>query len=99
MKIIINALRISCILCPVLSVFAEAPLVYDGESGLGKGKHLVFIASDHEYRSEETLPALARILAKHHGFKCSVVFGVNAKVRSNREPITFLGSRSWTRPT
>ena len=58
---------------------ADAPLVYEGESGPGKGKHLVFIASDHEYRSEETLPALARILAKRHGFKCSVVFGVNDK--------------------
>ena len=53
------------------------PLVYEGDAGPGKGKHLVFIASDHEYRSEETLPALARILAKHHGFKCTVVFGVN----------------------
>ena len=30
------------------------------------------IAGDHEYRSEETLPALARILARHYGFKCSV---------------------------
>ena len=58
---------------------AAAPLVYEGDAGLGKGKHLVFIASDHEYRSEETLPALARILAKHHGFKCSVVFGLNDK--------------------
>ena len=51
-----------------------APLVYEGEAGPGKGKHIVLIASDHEYRSEETLPALARILAKHHGFKCTVVF-------------------------
>ncbi len=59
-------------------VFAE-PVVYEGDAGLGKGKHLVFIASDHEYRGEETLPALARILAKHHGFKCTVVFGVNQK--------------------
>ncbi|MFT5123315.1 MAG: hypothetical protein ACI9TH_002676 [Kiritimatiellia bacterium] len=56
-----------------------APIVYEGEAGPGKGKHIVFIASDHEYRSEETLPALARILAKHHGFKCTVVFGVNEK--------------------
>jgi len=53
------------------------PLVYEGETGPGKGKHIVLIASDHEYRSEETLPALARILAKHHGFKCTVVFGVD----------------------
>jgi type 1 glutamine amidotransferase len=57
-------------------VFA-APLVYEGDAGPGVGKHIVFIASDHEYRSEETLPALARILAKRHGFKCTVLFGVN----------------------
>lgn len=56
-----------------------APVVYEGDAGSGKGKHIVFIASDHEYRSEETLPALARILAKHHGFKCTVVFGVDDK--------------------
>ena len=55
------------------------PVVYEGTDGLGQGKHIVFIASDHEYRSEETLPALARILAKHHGFRCTVVFGVNER--------------------
>ncbi len=53
------------------------PIVYEGEAGPGKGKHIVFLASDHEYRAEETCPALARILAKHHGFKCTVVFGVD----------------------
>lgn len=61
------------------SLVQAGPIVYEGETGLGKGKHIVFIASDHEYRSEETLPAMARILAKHHGFKCTVVFGENAK--------------------
>jgi len=55
----------------------EGPLVYQGDKGFGIGKHLVFIASDHEYRSEETLPALAKILAKHHGFRCTVLFGIN----------------------
>lgn len=65
--------------CAVLLTTAAPAetLVYEGESGAGTGKHLVFIASDHEYRSEETLPALARILAKHHGFRCTVLFGVN----------------------
>ncbi len=52
------------------------PVVYKaGKSA--KGKKLVFIASDHEYRSEETLPALARILAVHHGFDCTVLFGLD----------------------
>ena len=49
-------------------------VAYAGDQGPGRGKHIVFLAGDHEYRSEETLPALARILAKHYGFKCSVFF-------------------------
>lgn len=49
-------------------------VTWEGESGPGSGKYIVFIAGDHEYRGEETCPALARILAKHYGFKCSVFF-------------------------
>jgi len=52
-------------------------IVYEGDAGPGLGKHIVFLASDHEYRAEETCPALARILAKNLGFKCTVVFGVD----------------------
>ena len=55
------------------------PLVYEGEAGIGRGKHIVFLAGDHEYRSEESLPALARILAKRHGFKCTVLFSLDKK--------------------
>jgi len=55
------------------------PLTDQGDAGIGKGKHIVFVANEHEYRSEETLPALARILAKHHGFTCTVLFGVDDK--------------------
>jgi len=65
------------ILCVTTGSVSAKPLVYQGSAGPGSGKHLVFIASDHEYRSEETLPALARILAKRHGFKCTVLFGVD----------------------
>src|SRR5688572_10420564 len=54
-----------------------SPLVYEGKSGPGLGRHIVFLAGDHEYRSEETLPALARILALRHGFKCTVLFTVD----------------------
>ncbi|MFO1044084.1 MAG: PVC-type heme-binding CxxCH protein [Planctomycetaceae bacterium] len=56
---------------------SAAPLVFQGTSGPGAGKHIVFLAGDHEYRSEESLPALARILAKHHGFKCTVLFNID----------------------
>lgn len=54
-----------------------AQITYEGKAGPGKSKHIVFVASDHEYRTEETCPALARILAQHHGFKTTVCFGVD----------------------
>lgn len=53
------------------------PLVYQGTEGPLKGRHVVLIASDHEYKSEEALPMLGRILAKHYGAKCTVLFGVD----------------------
>lgn len=52
-------------------------VVYEGEEGPGKGKHVVFVSGDEEYRSEEALPALARIMAVHHGFKCTVLFAID----------------------
>ncbi len=52
-------------------------IVYEGGQGPGRGKHIVFLAGDHEYRSEESLPALARIMARRYGFKCSVFFTTN----------------------
>jgi type 1 glutamine amidotransferase len=52
-------------------------VVYEGDQGPGRGKHIVFLAGDHEYRSEESLPALARIMARRYGFKCSVFFTTN----------------------
>jgi len=54
-------------------------IVYEGTQGPGRGKHIVFLAGDEEYRSEETLPALARILARHYGFKASVFFTTDPK--------------------
>lgn len=58
---------------------ADSAVVWEGEEGVGKGKHIVFLAGDHEYRGEEILPALARILAKHYGFRCSFFVTTNAK--------------------
>ncbi len=52
-------------------------VTYEGQSGPGKGKQIVFLAGDEEYRSEEALPMLAKILAAHHGFKCTVLFSIN----------------------
>jgi type 1 glutamine amidotransferase len=52
-------------------------LTYEGGVGPGKGKHIVLVAADQEYRSEQSMPMVAGILSKHHGFDCTVLFGVN----------------------
>ena len=52
---------------------------YKGKAGPGKGKHVVLVSGDEEYRSEECLPMLGRILAERHGFDCTVLFSVNEK--------------------
>jgi type 1 glutamine amidotransferase len=52
-------------------------LVYSGKDGPGKGRHIVLISADQEYRSEQSMPMLAKILSEHHGFDCTVLFGVN----------------------
>lgn len=52
-------------------------VVYEGKNGPGHSKQLVFLSGDEEYRSEEGLPMLAKILAVRHGFKCTVLFPIN----------------------
>jgi type 1 glutamine amidotransferase len=58
---------------------ADPWLTIEGGDGPGKGKHVVLVSGDEEYRSEETLPQLAKILAKHHGFTCTVLFAIDPK--------------------
>lgn len=47
------------------------------QSAAGTGKNVVLVSGDEEYRSEEALPQLAKILAQHHGFRCTVLFAIN----------------------
>ncbi|MFN4260304.1 MAG: ThuA domain-containing protein [Gemmataceae bacterium] len=75
-----TTLLFTCLFCFALPVRAAEPwVVYDGFEGPGKGKHIVLVSGDEEYRSEEALPQLGKILAKHHGFKCTVLFAVDPK--------------------
>lgn len=50
---------------------------YSAKEGAGNGKHVVLISGDDEYRSEEALPMLGKILAVRHGFNCTVLFATN----------------------
>ena len=56
---------------------ADSWVVYPGGDGPGKGKHAVLVSGDEEYRSEEGLPQLGKILARHQGLRCTVLFAIN----------------------
>ena len=58
--------------------FAADPwVIYPAAPSLDKGKHIVLVSGDEEYRSEETLTQLGRILAQHHGFTCTVLYAID----------------------
>src|SRR5213080_4387749 len=67
-------------LCCVLPAGARSEdwITYEGKAGRGNGKHVVFLSGDEEYRSEEGLPMLAKVLSERHGLKCTVLFAVDA---------------------
>ena len=53
-------------------------LEFAGKSGLpGSGTRVVLISGDEEYRSEESMPMLAKILSVRHGFDCTVLFAID----------------------
>ena len=52
-------------------------LEFKGSDGPGSGKHIVLVSGDEEYRSEEALPTMAKILSTHHGFDCTVLFAID----------------------
>jgi len=77
-----NLLKLILVLCGFFATVCNAQAadpwtVLEGGTGPGAGKHIVLIAADDEYRSEELIPQLAKILAKHHGFKCTVLFAID----------------------
>jgi hypothetical protein len=68
-----------------------ASITYDAKPGPGQGRHLVFLTGDEEYRGEEGLPMLAKILSQRHGFKCTVLFALDPDGTINPDNNTSLG--------
>jgi hypothetical protein len=62
---------------PQVTVAPEGGVVLQGGEGLAQGRHVVLISGDQEYRSEETITQLAKILAHRHGFTCTVLYTVD----------------------
>ena len=67
-----------------LNSAAAEPLVFEGTDGPGKGKHIVLVSGDEEYSSEEALPQLAKILAKHHGCRSHRIANTPALTASRK---------------
>ncbi|MGE3312945.1 MAG: hypothetical protein AB7O66_23495 [Limisphaerales bacterium] len=53
-------------------------VTYQPPADKANGRHIVLLSGDEEYRSEESLPALGKILSQRHGFKCTVLFSQDA---------------------
>src|SRR6478609_1796621 len=65
-----------CCGCQPKPATIEAPFVQQWLTFEGKPNmpRVVLVSGDEEYRSEEALPQLAKILATRHGFNCTVLF-------------------------
>ena len=64
-------------LIAAMAVAADPWLALPGGEGPGQGKKIVLVSGDEEYRSEEALTQLGRILARHHGFDCTVLYAID----------------------
>ena len=62
----------------LLRAAAPTSLVFTPPASVkAQGKHVVLLSGDEEYRSEEAMPMLAKILSQRHGFKCTVLFALD----------------------
>ncbi len=76
---------------PPAGAAPAASITYPAGPGPGAGRHLVFLSGDEEYRGEEGLPMLAKILSQRHGFRCTVLFPLAPDGTINPDHNTSLG--------
>ncbi len=93
-------LMLLMIYCDSIASAADR-LVFEPSNGKAL-KHVVFVAGDEEYRTEETMPMLAKILSQKHGFKCTVLFSLASMVsstnlRTGKMPICIPKISAWER--
>ena len=89
--------KLSLLVFLALSLFVQADdtvLELKGGEGPGKGKTIILVSGDEEYRTEESMPMLAKILAKKHGFRCIVLFAWDASGK-HIDPNNQAGVKGW----
>lgn len=67
----------AAILSTGLAQAAEDRLHLPPKHGTANGKKIVLVSGDEEYRTEETMPMLGKILSQKYGFDCVVLFAIN----------------------
>jgi len=72
----LSTLILSAALGPAAIHASDMPANIAHLAGKDGAPHIVFVTGDEEYRSEETMPMLARILHRDHGFSVSVCFSL-----------------------
>ena len=73
----ISILTVGVAITQLSSAQAADHLVFEANGdSKANGKHIVLMAGDEEYRSEESMPMMAQILASQ-GFKCTVLFSMD----------------------
>ncbi len=89
-------LSFAYLLAPILSVFGGHHEILDlpGKKGPGEGKTIVLVSGDEEYRTEESMPMLAKILSQKHGFDCKVLFAWDSAGK-HIDPNNQAGVRGW----
>ncbi len=84
---------ITLLIVPLILGSAQTPptsITYAPKPGPGQGRHIVFLTGDEEYRGEEGLPMLAKILSQRHGFKAQCCSPSIRTARSIRRATTSL---------
>ena len=77
---VLHVMLAAAVLSPAVAGAGQGSITYEPlKGGGGEGKHIVFVCGEWEYRCEESLPMIAKILARRHGFKCTVLFSINPK--------------------
>ncbi|MCA9129914.1 MAG: ThuA domain-containing protein [Planctomycetales bacterium] len=75
-------------------VRAADRLIFEAAGDLTNAKHIVLVSGDEEYRTEESMPMLGKILSQRHGFKCTVLFALSDDGQYI-DPNNQAGIRGW----
>ena len=86
----------STLIClPLFARLSAADRLLFEAQGNNNPKHIVLVSGDEEYRSEESMPMLGKILSQRHGFRCTVLFAMGPDGAETIDPNNSQGIRGF----